>query len=158
MDQRDADRKTGNVPAGTIVDRDIVHPNEFDFYLVSHASIQGTARPTKYHVLYDDAQMPESTLEEITYYLCHLFTRCTRSVSIPAPTYYAHLAAFRIRAYIESFMFYKTHSVFGLARWACCMIRSRGPRGMPSLCSRSSLMNGSSRRPILSFSNRPAYF
>lgn len=40
MDQRDADRKTGNVPAGTIVDRDIVHPNEFDFYLVSHASIQ----------------------------------------------------------------------------------------------------------------------
>lgn len=64
-------------------------------------NFQGTARPTKYHVLYDDAQMPESTLEEITYYLCHLFTRCTRSVSIPAPTYYAHLAAFRIRAYIE---------------------------------------------------------
>jgi hypothetical protein len=30
-----------------------------------------------------------------------MFARCTRSVSYPAPTYYAHLAAFRARAYIE---------------------------------------------------------
>jgi len=30
-----------------------------------------------------------------------MFVRCTRSVSYPAPTYYAHLAAFRARAYIE---------------------------------------------------------
>uniref|UniRef100_A0A146M025 Protein argonaute-2 n=2 Tax=Lygus hesperus TaxID=30085 RepID=A0A146M025_LYGHE len=99
---RDADGKNQNVPAGTIVDTEIVHPTEFDFYLVSHASIQGTSRPTKYHVLWDDAKMPEQLLEEITYYLCHLFTRCTRSVSYPAPTYYAHLAAFRIRSYIEN--------------------------------------------------------
>jgi eukaryotic translation initiation factor 2C len=31
-----------------------------------------------------------------------MFARCTRSVSYPAPTYYAHLAAFRARAYIEN--------------------------------------------------------
>ena len=30
-----------------------------------------------------------------------MFARCTRSVSYPAPTYYAHLAAFRARTYIE---------------------------------------------------------
>ncbi|KAF6204633.1 hypothetical protein GE061_018793 [Apolygus lucorum] len=99
---KDADGRNQNVPAGTIVDTEIVHPTEFDFYLVSHASIQGTSRPTKYHVLWDDQKMPEQQLEEITYYLCHLFTRCTRSVSYPAPTYYAHLAAFRIRSYIEN--------------------------------------------------------
>ena len=29
--------------------------------------------------------------------LCHLYSRCERSVSYPAPTYYAHLAAFRAR-------------------------------------------------------------
>lgn len=32
----DADR-SGNCPAGTVVDRDIVHPTEFDFYLQSHS-------------------------------------------------------------------------------------------------------------------------
>ena len=32
---KDADR-SGNCPAGTVVDRDITHPTEFDFYLQSH--------------------------------------------------------------------------------------------------------------------------
>lgn len=32
----DADR-SGNCPAGTVVDKDIVHPTEFDFYLQSHS-------------------------------------------------------------------------------------------------------------------------
>nr|VWO95172.1 Uncharacterized protein [Ganoderma boninense] len=33
--REDADR-SGNCPAGTVVDRDITHPTEFDFYLQSH--------------------------------------------------------------------------------------------------------------------------
>ncbi|XP_075233005.1 protein argonaute-2-like isoform X4 [Lycorma delicatula] len=99
--REDEDGKNKNVPAGTIVDTTITHPTEFDFYLVSHASIQGTSRPTKYHLLWDDNDMVEDDLEELTYYLCHLFSRCTRSVSYPAPTYYAHLAAFRARVYLE---------------------------------------------------------
>ncbi|XP_013856459.1 protein argonaute-3, partial [Austrofundulus limnaeus] len=37
--------RSGNVPAGTTVDTDITHPYEFDFYLCSHAGIQGTSRP-----------------------------------------------------------------------------------------------------------------
>ena len=36
-------------------------------------------------------------IQELTYYLCHIYSRCERSVSYPAPTYYAHLAAFRAR-------------------------------------------------------------
>jgi len=32
--------------------------------------------------------------------LCHTYVRCTRSVSIPAPAYYAHLVAFRARYYL----------------------------------------------------------
>ena len=31
------------------------------------------------------------------YYLCHIYSLCERSVSYPAPTYYAHLAAYRAR-------------------------------------------------------------
>ncbi|KAH0569133.1 hypothetical protein KQX54_021841 [Cotesia glomerata] len=90
-----------NVQAGTIVDSNITHPSHVDFYLVSHASIQGTARPTKYRCLWDDNKMSEDDIETLTYYLCHMFSRCTRSVSYPAPTYYAHLAAFRARALIN---------------------------------------------------------
>lgn len=95
------DRKNNNVPPGTIVDQEIVHPNETQFFLVSHQSIQGVAKPTKYCLLKDDMNMSMDDLEALTYHLCHLFTRCNRSVSYPAPTYYAHLAAYRGRVYIE---------------------------------------------------------
>ncbi|XP_037047779.1 protein argonaute-2 isoform X2 [Bradysia coprophila] len=95
------DRKNNNVPAGTIVDKEITHPTENQFYLVSHQSIQGVARPTKYCLLRDDSDFPIDELQAITYNLCHFFARCTRSVSYPAPTYYAHLAAARGRVYIE---------------------------------------------------------
>ncbi|PNF21081.1 Protein argonaute-2 [Cryptotermes secundus] len=98
----DADGRYKNVPPGTVVDREITHPTEVDFYLVSHSSIQGVSRPTKYHLLWnDDDSMTENEIEKIAYYLCHMFSRCTRSVSYPAPTYYAHLAAKRARVYLE---------------------------------------------------------
>ena len=32
--------RSGNIPAGTTVDVGITHPNEFDFYLCSHAGVQ----------------------------------------------------------------------------------------------------------------------
>lgn len=95
------DRRNNNVPAGTIVDKQITHPNETQFYLVSHQSIQGVAKPTKYCVLHDDSNLNIDDLQALTYNLCHLFTRCNRSVSYPAPTYYAHLAAARGKVYIE---------------------------------------------------------
>lgn len=36
--------------------------------------------------------------------MCHMFSRCTRAVSYPAPTYYAHLAAFRARAWWDRYL------------------------------------------------------
>lgn len=77
------DRKNNNVPAGTIVDSEITHPNENQFYLVSHQSIQGVARPTKYCLLRDDSSFDIDDLQAMTYDLCHFFARCTRSVSYP---------------------------------------------------------------------------
>lgn len=99
--RNDSEDKNCNVPAGTCVDTVITHPTAQNFYLVSHASIQGVAKPTKYRTLWDDADMTDDELEELTYHLCHLFARCNRSVSYPAPTYYAHLAAARAKVYCE---------------------------------------------------------
>ena len=58
---------------------------------------QGTSKPTSYHVLWDDNDLSNDTLQKLTFYLCHLYSRCERSVSYPAPTYYAHFTAFRAR-------------------------------------------------------------
>lgn len=92
--------KSGNIPAGTTVDVGITHPTEFDFYLCSHSGIQGTSRPSHYHVLWDDNLFSADELQCLTYQLCHTYVRCTRSVSIPAPAYYAHLVAFRARYHL----------------------------------------------------------
>lgn len=56
-DKKDQMGKSGNIPAGTTVDDVITHPTEFDFYLCSHAGIQGTSRPSHYHVLWDDNRL-----------------------------------------------------------------------------------------------------
>lgn len=82
------------------MDTGITHPTEFDFYLCSHAGIQGTSRPSHYHILWDDNHFTADELQALTYQLCHTYVRCTRSVSIPAPAYYAHLVAFRARYHL----------------------------------------------------------
>ncbi|CAD1472990.1 unnamed protein product, partial [Heterotrigona itama] len=99
-EKRDQSGKSGNIPAGTTVDVCITHPTEFDFYLCSHQGIQGTSRPSHYHVLWDDNRFESDELQSLTYQLCHTYVRCTRSVSIPAPAYYAHLVAFRARYHL----------------------------------------------------------
>ncbi|XP_022809864.1 protein argonaute-2-like [Stylophora pistillata] len=98
--QRDEVGKARNVPPGTTVDSGITHPYEFDFYLCSHNGIQGTSRPKHYHVLYDDNSFTADALQQLTYQLCHLYARSTRSVSMPAPAYFAHLVAFRARHHV----------------------------------------------------------
>ncbi|KAL1200730.1 Protein argonaute 1 [Cardamine amara subsp. amara] len=99
-DRHSVDR-SGNILPGTVVDSKICHPTEFDFYLCSHAGIQGTSRPAHYHVLWDENNFTADGLQSLTNNLCYTYARCTRSVSIVPPAYYAHLAAFRARFYME---------------------------------------------------------
>ncbi|XP_062027323.1 protein argonaute 1-like isoform X2 [Rosa rugosa] len=99
-DSRAVDR-SGNILPGTVVDSKICHPTEFDFYLCSHAGIQGTSRPAHYHVLWDENKFTADALQSLTNNLCYTHARCTRSVSIVPPAYYAHLAAIRARFYLE---------------------------------------------------------
>ena len=70
------------------------------FNLHVYVTLQGTSRPSHYHVLWDDNHFNADELQMLTYQLCHTYVRCTRSVSIPAPAYYAHLVAFRARYHL----------------------------------------------------------
>lgn len=94
--------KSGNVPPGTVVDTDVTHPVDFDFFLCSHFGIQGTSRPAHYYVLWDDNDFKADTLQQLTYGLCHTYARCSRSVSIPTPVYYAHHATKRAKCYVDA--------------------------------------------------------
>ncbi|PNY14256.1 argonaute protein [Trifolium pratense] len=99
--RREETDKSGNIMPGTVVDTNICHPREFDFYLNSHAGIQGTSRPAHYHVLFDENRFSADHLQSLTNNLCYTYARCTRSVSIVPPAYYAHLLAFRARYYLS---------------------------------------------------------
>ncbi|XP_015077849.1 protein argonaute 5-like [Solanum pennellii] len=101
-DDRTLTDRSGNILPGTVVDTNICHPTEFDFYLCSHAGIKGTSRPAHYHVLYDENNFTADGIQNVTNYLCYTYVRCTRSVSLVPPAYYAHLAAFRARYYMEN--------------------------------------------------------
>ena len=46
---------------------------------------------------WDDSDFMADELEVLSYYLCHLYHRCTRAVSYPTSTYYSHLVADKAR-------------------------------------------------------------
>ncbi|KAL9128364.1 MAG: hypothetical protein Q9217_002943 [Psora testacea] len=93
--------KNGNPVPGTIVDRDVTHPFENDVYLCSHAAIQGTARPTHYHMLMDEAKLPVDKFQMLLYEHCYQYQRATTPVSLFPAVYYAHLAASRAISHID---------------------------------------------------------
>ncbi|KAF9087913.1 eukaryotic translation initiation factor 2C, 2 [Mortierella sp. AD031] len=95
--RREEGDRIGNCMPGTVVDSEVVHPVEFDFYLQSHAGLLGTSRPAHYYVLYDDNKFSSDELQDLSYKLCHLYARCTRAVSYVPPAYYAHIVAARAR-------------------------------------------------------------
>ena len=49
-----------------MVDTNINSPIGFEFYLNSHAAIQGTSKPTLYHVLYDDIGFTSDEIQQLT--------------------------------------------------------------------------------------------
>ena len=90
-----------NVPPGLVVDTDVVSNVYFDYFLCSHEGIQGTSRPSHYYVLWDDSHYNANVLQQLTYSLSYVYTRCTRSISYPAPVAYAHLAAYRAQKHAK---------------------------------------------------------
>ncbi|KAF8860682.1 eukaryotic translation initiation factor-like protein 2C 2 [Acephala macrosclerotiorum] len=92
------DRNANPLP-GTLVDQDVTHPFEYDFYLNAHAAIQGTARPVHYHVLLDEAKVPIDNFQKMIYQFSYQYMRSTTPVSLFPAIYYAHLASNRARCH-----------------------------------------------------------
>ncbi|XP_022691691.1 protein argonaute 12-like isoform X2 [Varroa jacobsoni] len=88
-------REKQNPIPGTVVDSVLPSRRWWNFYLNSHEGIQGTSKPAHYIVLFDENNFTNDQMQSLSYYLCYLYGKCPRAVSIPAPIYYAHLVAFR---------------------------------------------------------------
>ncbi|KAL8726906.1 MAG: hypothetical protein Q9166_006395 [cf. Caloplaca sp. 2 TL-2023] len=84
---------------GTIVEHDVTHPMENDIYLCSHKALKGTARPTHYHMLLDEAKINVDAFQKLLYENCYQYMRSTTPVSLFPAVYYAHLASNRARAH-----------------------------------------------------------
>ncbi|KAN0130852.1 Piwi domain containing protein [Lactarius tabidus] len=113
--------KTGNIFGGLVVDRDVANPHKMDFYLQSHPGLKGTSRPSHYVVLYNKLGFNIDIIQQISYFLCYAYARCTRSVSIPAPVYYADIVCSRAGFYLDESLGYSDYGgsgpSFDLAMW-----------------------------------------
>ncbi|XP_060039580.1 protein argonaute-2-like [Erinaceus europaeus] len=73
---------------------------ELDFSLGGPAGAQGSSSLAHYRVLWDDSGFSAAQLQGITHHLCHTYLHCTRPVAVPAPAYYAHLVALRVKYHL----------------------------------------------------------
>ncbi|KAJ7756861.1 argonaute-like protein [Mycena maculata] len=93
---RASDGKTGNCQAGLLVDA-LSSPLALSFHLQSHAPIKGTARPGQYSVLLDEVFDDRiADVQQLSFELCHVYAKATRSISIPAPVYFCARAKFHV--------------------------------------------------------------
>ncbi|RDL32590.1 uncharacterized protein BP5553_09046 [Venustampulla echinocandica] len=100
-DNQAGDRNSNPLP-GTLVEKDVTHPFEYDFYLSSHSAIQGTARPVHYHVILDEAKLAPNDFQNMVYKHCYQYMRSTTPVSLYPAVYYAHLASNRARCHVST--------------------------------------------------------
>ncbi|KAI3917030.1 hypothetical protein MKX01_003479 [Papaver californicum] len=90
-----------NVPPGTVIDKQICHPRNNDFYICSHAGMIGTTRPTHYHVLMDEIGFTADDMQELVHSLSYVYQRSTTAISVVAPVCYAHLAAAQMLQFLK---------------------------------------------------------
>lgn len=102
--KREDSTRSENILPGCVIDTTVCHYKWFDFYLCSQNSFLGTARPGKYTVLWDENNLTADELQKVTYYLCYLFARSTKSIADPAPARYAHHAAARGKVHLKDMM------------------------------------------------------
>eukprot|EP01027_Heterolobosea_sp_BB2_P004320 GEZU01006589.1.p2 GENE.GEZU01006589.1~~GEZU01006589.1.p2 ORF type:complete len:262 (+),score=81.33 GEZU01006589.1:709-1494(+) len=81
---------------GTVVDTDITNHNALEFFLVAQTVNQGTATPTRYQCVYNEASFSADYLQNLTFQLCHMYYNWFGTVRVPAPCMYAHKLAFLV--------------------------------------------------------------
>jgi len=99
-----------NPPPGTMINKDIVATSathaklktNFDFYLISAHSNQGSVNPSHYWVHHESPpqtarKLSDQQICQLTFKLCHLYFNWPGTISVPAPCKYASKLAFLVQ-------------------------------------------------------------
>lgn len=89
--------RLGNVLPGTVIE----NSNARDIFLVAHAGLQGTVRPTQYAMLMDENNLSADDFQRLTNNICSSYARATRAVSLVPAVYYADQACERARLHLR---------------------------------------------------------
>ena len=65
--------KVNNPPLGTLVDREVVEKNGYDFYIMPAKATQGAMTPTHFFVIYDDSGLRCEEVQQLTYRMCYAY-------------------------------------------------------------------------------------
>lgn len=82
LDKKSMADRNGNPVPGTLIERDVTSPHDWDFILYSHIALQGTSRPVHYHVILDQINHKPQELQNMIYDHCYQYMRSTTSVSL----------------------------------------------------------------------------
>eukprot|EP01133_Synstelium_polycarpum_P002461 gene2461-2798_t len=91
-----------NPQSGTVIAKDVVHKEWYDFFLISQKSAKGTINPTHFHVLTDDSDHSPEQIQAFTFQLSFLYFNFDQPVRVPAPCQYAHKLAYFIGRHVNS--------------------------------------------------------
>ena len=82
-----------NIPAGTVIDKDVISPDVFEFYLQCPEVDRGTGSPVHFLCLYNNNDnLTINDFEEITYRQSYYYWNWSGPIRIPAALKYAEVA------------------------------------------------------------------
>ena len=82
-----------NIPAGTVIDKNVVSPDVFEFYLQCPEVDKGTGSPVHFLCLYNNNDdLTINDFEEITYQQSYYYWNWPGPIRIPAALKYAEVA------------------------------------------------------------------
>ena len=82
-----------NIPAGTVIDKDVISPDVFEFYLQCPEVDRGTGSPVHFLCLYNtNDNLTINDFEEITYRQSYYYWNWSGPIRIPAALKYAEVA------------------------------------------------------------------
>ena len=82
-----------NIPSGTVIDKQVISPDVFEFYLQCPDVDRGTGSPVHFLCLHNDNEdLTINDFEEITYYQSYYYWNWSGPIRVPAALKYAEVA------------------------------------------------------------------
>lgn len=69
---------------GTVVLEDLSQGDSYDFHMMAQKVNQGTGIPTYYKILFNDGEIPEDALIELTHEQCYNYANWPGPVRVPS--------------------------------------------------------------------------